>query len=191
MNNYCVYELFFPNGKRYIGITGKKPESRWKKGKGYLGQKVYRAIEKYGWDNIQHNILYDNLNKEEACKIERELIKRYNTLDCSCGYNFSEGGDCGSCMSGNRHWTYSVPRPENTREKISNSLMGRYVGKDNPHHTSVRQLQLNGSCIKTWDSIADIQRELGYGHAHIIDCCKGRRSRAYGYKWEYSQKKKL
>ena len=28
MHNYCVYELIFPNGKRYIGLTGQKPESR-------------------------------------------------------------------------------------------------------------------------------------------------------------------
>lgn len=185
MNYYSVYELLFPNGKRYIGITGKKPENRWVRGKGYSGQKVYNAIEKYGWDNIQHNVLYSGLSKREACETERELIKKYNTLDRNCGYNFSEGGDCSSCMSGSRHWTYNVPRPEGTRKKISDSLMGRYIGKDNPHHTSVRQLQLDGSYIKTWESIADIQRALGYDHSHIIDCCKGRRNKAYGYKWEY------
>ena len=38
------------NGKKYIGITSKKPEYRWNNGKGYSTQIVFaRAIEKYGW----------------------------------------------------------------------------------------------------------------------------------------------
>ena len=48
MNNYCVYELIFPNGKRYIGLTGQKPELRWKYGLGYKGQLVYKPIKRYG-----------------------------------------------------------------------------------------------------------------------------------------------
>ena len=48
MHNYSVYELIFPNGKRYIGLTGQEPESRWKNGEGYKGQLVYKPIKKYG-----------------------------------------------------------------------------------------------------------------------------------------------
>ena len=33
--NYTVYKHIFPNNKIYIGITSKKPEIRWNKGKGY------------------------------------------------------------------------------------------------------------------------------------------------------------
>ena len=152
MKEYYVYELLFPNQKRYIGITRRKPAIRWGNGYGYYGQMVYNAIKKYGWNNIKHNILYSGLTKKEACEKERFLIKKYKTLNINYGYNLSEGGDCGCCMSGKRHWTYNKPRPKTTRDKISKSLMGRYVGKENPHHTSVEQWSLTGEYIKTWDS---------------------------------------
>lgn len=32
------------NGKKYFGLTGQDEEERWKRGKGYAGQKVGRAI---------------------------------------------------------------------------------------------------------------------------------------------------
>ena len=186
--NYSVYELLFPNNKRYIGITRQDPKKRWGHGSGYIGQMVYNPIKKYGWDNITHNILFTNMTREEACQKEKELIKKYKTTDMRYGYNLGEGGDCGSCMSKERHWTYNIPRPLETRQKISKTLTGRFFGIDNSHHTSVNQYTLEGEYIKTWDSLADIKRELGYKHAHIVECCQGRRKKAYGYRWGYLQK---
>lgn len=31
--NYLVYCHIFPNGKRYIGVTGQKPYDRWQAGR--------------------------------------------------------------------------------------------------------------------------------------------------------------
>ena len=68
---YCVYKHTFPNGKIYIGVTSINPLRRWENGFGYRKQTVmFRAICKYGWDNIQHEILFDGLAKEEACQKE-------------------------------------------------------------------------------------------------------------------------
>lgn len=92
MKTYTVYEHLFPNGKRYIGITSTLCEKRWRKGEGYKTQiKMYRAINKYGWKNIQHNIIAENLNKKQAEDIERYLISALNTIDN--GYNVSIGGE--------------------------------------------------------------------------------------------------
>lgn len=89
---YCVYEHLFPNGKRYIGITSTKPEVRWRNGKGYETQtKIARAIEHYGWDNIQHNVIADNLTKDQAATLERYLIASLDTIDN--GYNVAIGGE--------------------------------------------------------------------------------------------------
>lgn len=96
---FCVYEHLFPNGKRYIGITSKKPTARWENGSGYDKNHqsvMYNAIQKYGWDNIQHNILYDNLTEQEAKQKEKELIQYYHTFirDPNCmGYNMTLGGE--------------------------------------------------------------------------------------------------
>ena len=80
MKTYIVYEHISPSGKRYIGITSNTPKRRWGvDGEGYSKQqKFYRAIQKYGWDNFEHNILYTNLTEEEASKKEQKLIKYYN-----------------------------------------------------------------------------------------------------------------
>ena len=91
MKSYCVYEHVFPNGKRYIGISSDA-EKRWRNGKGYETQpKVARAINKYGWDNIEHNIVVDNVTKEQAETLERYLIAELHTIDN--GYNVTIGGD--------------------------------------------------------------------------------------------------
>lgn len=185
--NYYVYELVFPNNKKYIGITKQNPIDRWGGGGGYYGQMVYKPIKKYGWENIKHNILFSNLTKEDACQKERELIKEYNTTNILYGYNIGEGGECGCCISGEKHWTYNKSRPEATRKKISESLKGRYISKKNPHHTEVNQYTLDGVFIRQWDSLADIKRELGFNHPHIVGCCKGRINHAYGFKWSYNR----
>lgn len=93
-NTYSVYcHMNKVNGKRYIGITARKPEKRWgANGCNYKGQLFYSAIQKYGWDNFSHEILYKNLSKEEAESLEIELIAKFNTRDDDFGYNVAIGG---------------------------------------------------------------------------------------------------
>ena len=80
------------NGKKYIGITCDAVESRWRNGKGYSTQVFGRAIEKYGWDNFSHKIIQEGLSKEEAERLEIQLIKQYNTQNPDYGYNIAAGG---------------------------------------------------------------------------------------------------
>lgn len=93
-NDYKVYKHTCPNGKVYIGITHQNPLTRWAGGFGYETQTYFwRAIVKYGWINIQHEILYDNLSEGEAKEMEIRLIKEYNSQDINCGYNIDLGYD--------------------------------------------------------------------------------------------------
>jgi group I intron endonuclease len=82
------------NGKVYIGITSNKSK-RWIK-TGIAYQKCFvffNAILKYGFNNFEHNVLFENLTKEEACKKEVELIEVYNSTNRRYGYNVSKGGE--------------------------------------------------------------------------------------------------
>lgn len=93
-HNYTVYmHENKTNGKRYIGITCKDPEVRWRHGTNYrtcIAMK--RAFEKYGWDGFNHVILKTGLTKEEACEEEIRLIEEYKTRDPDYGYNICVGG---------------------------------------------------------------------------------------------------
>ena len=108
------------NGKVYIGITMQTPEQRWRHGEGYKSSPhFYAAIQKYGWDNFEHNILFQNLTKEEACKKEQELIAKYNSMNREYGYNSTSGGDI-------------FVMNKETKQKISQSLMGNKNGLGHP-----------------------------------------------------------
>lgn len=94
--SWTVYRHITPSGKSYIGITSKKPEDRWQNGLRYTSGVFKKAIKKYGWDNIKHEILDTNLTEYEAKCLEEYYIFSYRTYvgfsDCN-GYNCTLGGD--------------------------------------------------------------------------------------------------
>lgn len=92
---WCVYmHTNKINGKKYIGITSLNTKIRWGlKGQGYKTQYFKRAIDKYGWDNFEHEILFNNLEEKIAKEKEIELIAKYKTKDKQFGYNLTDGGD--------------------------------------------------------------------------------------------------
>ena len=130
---WTVYRHITPSGKSYIGITSKKPEDRWKNGRGYRENTPFgKAIEKYKWENIKHEILDTNLEEVEAKRLENEYIEKYRTYiylqDCN-GYNCTLGGE------GSLGYIAS----EEARKKISESNKGRTVwnkGKKGKQHHS-------------------------------------------------------
>lgn len=119
---YTVYKHTTPNGKVYIGITGLKPEQRWNNGNGYRGNAhFYRAILKYGWENIEHEIVENGLTKEQACDLEIELIAKYDATNPRNGYNNSTGGECSAL---------GMHQSAETRRKISESLKVAYINPE-------------------------------------------------------------
>lgn len=97
MENYTVYKHTFPDGKVYIGITRRTIEQRWRsQGYGYhTNIEMWQAINKYGWNNIQHEVLFENKTAEEANQLEKSLIKQYNSSNPNFGYNKTTGGFSG------------------------------------------------------------------------------------------------
>lgn len=140
---YIVYQhQNLINGKRYFGITSQNPERRW--GKGGNGYKstphFYSAIQKYGWDNFSHTILYTELTQEQACEIEKYLIATYKTQDRQYGYNILEGGQAttipseirdkmSKAMRGNKNGL-GHPCSEEKKQKISKAQKGRKLTED-------------------------------------------------------------
>lgn len=125
-NEYCVYmHRNKLNDKKYIGITKTSVSKRWgKDGGGYRNNKqplFSRAIEKYGWDNFEHIILYDGLSQQDACDKEVELIKKYNTQNPKFGYNIQPGGQLGN---------YGIVFSEESKKKMSEAKKGHHLTEE-------------------------------------------------------------
>ena len=74
-NNFSVYQHVTPDGMYYFGQTNNI-KRRWEgNGARYKGTALYPYIEKYGWDNIQHIVLFKDQTKENALWIENFLIE--------------------------------------------------------------------------------------------------------------------
>lgn len=111
---YTVYKHTAPNGKVYIGITSQTDlNRRWQNGYGYKSQVLfYRAIKKYGWENITHEVLRSGLTKDDAEREEIKQIAAYNSTNENHGYNCENGGNCTGTHS------------EETKRKISEAQIG-------------------------------------------------------------------
>lgn len=191
-----VYLHTCPNGKRYVGQTIKNPTRRWENGSGYKTQRLfYRAIQKYGWDSIEHS-LYEVSTKEEMDYLEKYLIAYYNTTNPSFGYNVTKGGEG---VSGFKH-------SEESKAKMSAAKIGKdpwNKGKETPNEVKVKQsiaklgkpnksLQVaviaTNDCGERWfNSVREASDTLGIAHQNISKCLKGDRKTAGGYNWRYAK----
>ena len=72
--NYVVYQHVTPDGLYYFGQTNNIKRRWGGNGAEYKGTALYPYIEKYGWDNIQHIVLFRDQTKEDALWKEDFLI---------------------------------------------------------------------------------------------------------------------
>lgn len=90
---YTVYIHRCPNGKIYVGCTSQPLAERWRStGIGYKSQAFWEAICEFGWRNISHEIVAEGLLRDDAEKLEAELILKYKSNDPEHGYNVRYGG---------------------------------------------------------------------------------------------------
>ena len=88
-----VYQIINKvNNKKYIGITNN-PKKRWENHKcnNDPTMAIAKAIQKYGKENFEFEVLFSGLTIEDANSKEIELIKTLNTR-VPFGYNVAEGG---------------------------------------------------------------------------------------------------
>lgn len=161
--------------KRYFGITSQKVERRWARGSAYklknksgLPRHFYNAIQLYGWDNFTHEVLFENLTKEQASCKEKELIAKYHTQDERYGFNCQEGGFEGNFPN------------EAIKKKISENHAD-VSGINNPScRGAIIQLDLEGNFLHEYNCVKEAIEQTGitksqFYHvlAHHTRSCKG------------------
>ena len=147
------------NGKAYIGLTKHSdPNKRWLNGAGYSPLFPFgRAIDKYGWDNFEHEIIESDIQTlEEANTREQYWISFYHAYvgDAEChGYNATPGGD--------------------SRENL-----GKPIYQLEPDTFFI---------VQRWSSINTAANELGIDHRSIQRVCIGEYRHAGGFCWCFEE----
>lgn len=137
------------NGMKYVGITCQAPEERWRSGEGYReNSRFYRAIQKYGWENFEHEIVAQGLPVKKACEEEQRLITLFETTNKSKGYNYLPGGQLGVLglvhtegakqkMRSQRLKWWSTEEHRRSRSGINNPNYGRKMSDAEKEHLSI------------------------------------------------------
>lgn len=186
---YCVYvHTNLINGKMYVGLS-KNADERWRgNGKNYWeSPKFWNAIKKYGWENFDHEIIASNLTREEACNMERLLIKKLKTQDDRFGYNINEGGD-------------AFTPDENARKKLRVLAHNRFAGvpfnQEHKEKISATRTFFSGcvegkkpiACVETgkyFESVSDASRKLNIPHSSISHVLTGKRPHTHNLHFMY------
>lgn len=157
----------------YIGMTCRTVEERWESG--YQGNPhFYRAIKKYGKDAFSHEVLAENLTKEEAERLERFYISEHNSTNRKIGYNIENGG-------------YSIGKhSEETKRKISESQKGRKFTEE--HRRNLSESHKGYVPSKEWREKTSARMKgnkytLGYHHTEetkrkMSEAHKGKRGKS-------------
>lgn len=127
----------------------------------------------------------------------------------NCGYLQVELCKNGECKRFYVHRLVAqvfLPNPNNLPEvnhidedKINNRVENlefcdriyniNYGTRTDKYSKPVLQFNKDGTFIREWKSVKDVERNLGYIHQNISYCCVGRYKTAYGYVWKYKERK--
>ncbi len=102
-------------------------------------------------------------------------------------------------MMGDKNPNYGKHPSDETRRKMTEVRKRLWVEhpeyfenlKKSDKHTEKIKKKVNqynlitSDFIRTWDSAADVENELGICHGNIAACCKGKIKSAGGFKWKY------
>ena len=177
-------------------------------GKGIVTDKHNRPIEKIlsrrnlKWIEYVKNINNDYSveivkkfdNEKDALKFELNLHREYWSI-----------GQAKCCMLYSEDWRKSMEEvwldkernrkisikqtgrtvSEEQRNKISNTLKGRYCREFNSNKRQVVKMDLDGNELKVYDTITEASKDVNGSTSHISKCCKGRMNTHKGFRWRY------
>lgn len=213
--SYKVYCYTGKNNKKYVGQTCQSIARRAENGHGYTknNNSVFgRAIQKYGFDFFDVEILKDNLEtKEEADYWEQYYIEKLDTLvKNGHGYNIVLGG--GGSQLYDYEELYNLWREGFTvgeiKEIFSCSVKVIQAALDcyniSPEERRLRallkrsskkvyQYDLQGIFIKEYASTMEAERMTGIPHSSIGEIAKhnGTFGQTGNYQWSYEYYDKI
>ena len=129
------------NGKIYVGKSIKEVENTI----AYFGSGILlrTSIKKYGKENFNKTILESNIQREILNDRETFWINELKSNDKTIGYNLTEGGDGGDCITlnpnrqkivekstGKNNHFYGRHHSDKTKKLISQKQLGRVMSDE-------------------------------------------------------------
>ena len=197
--HYSVYLIICAvNNKMYVGYTGRKPEVRWKNGRGYrFNESLTADIQRYGWDYFRTTVVAKNVDEETARNFEYYLVRYYDLQNPEKGYNLNNGGFFGA-----KGRVYT-PEQRKRRSEISKAAYKRddeyrkqraREATLGTHRTEAEKKNLSEKlgkkvlCVETGEvycSIREAYRQTGIHYNCISRACNGTRETAGKLHWKY------
>lgn len=191
------------NNKVYIGMTTRMVETRWKE---HLRgtQLIDNAIAEYGQDNFQIETI-EECSEEEIDNREIYWINYYNSF--TNGYNRTMGGRDNMQIMTDRasevlqlwHQGLTLNRIQE-QTKLNIETVRGYLNKNGITHEDIRmraniyigkakakpigQFTPDGELIHTWESQAQILRELHYAKSTLQRAISNQKL-LNGYYWRH------
>jgi group I intron endonuclease len=138
------------NGKSYVGITTRKIARRWYEHCNVgnsCGQLLNKAINKYGIDAFEIQVVASAKTISDLKELEKQLIVQYKTKVPN-GYNLTDGGDG---LTGYKHTEEDKKRngdlkrgtvhSDETKQKMKDAHLGEnnhFYGKSHSEETKQR-----------------------------------------------------
>lgn len=195
-----IYKITCLKGsfKNHYYIGKRKPRNQSEKyyGSGKLILKYYKKYGAVEGKTIIKEILEYNPDQITNSLRECQIIGDKWQTDPLC-LNLKQGGSGGrpkglklkektlNKLKGKKAWNKGKKMDPSIGKQHSEALKssGKLAGANNPHSQGVIQLSLDGTIIKQWDYMNEAMLKTGIKNISAV--CRGLRTQAGGFKWEY------
>ncbi len=169
------------NNKKYVGMTNQSLKSR--RGNNMFSDyrnctEFYNAIQKYGAEAFNGEVVAEFFRLEEAEVMEKKLIAELRTQEEAFGYNLRSGGRDGK-------------HSDKTKERIGRANKGMIISEEHKEQIS-KANSLKVVCVENkdgfvilYDSVRFASKRVGVHPSTISKACKGVNKTAGGYEWCY------
>lgn len=171
-----LYQVSNMGNVKSLNYQGKIREKILKPGSNNKGYQFYNLYKEGKVANIFVHRLVCQAFKGLDITDKKEVVLHLDNNPANNNLSNLEVGD----QSENILQAY-----RENRMKSPKAQLGKF-GKDNHLSKQVAQFTLENEFIRVWDSMSDIERELGIYHGSISACCTGQRNKAGGYKWIFN-----